>query len=66
VTDIKKLILLPAMLILIPTATAPLWYGSGDDTGLVGHWRCENNFLDVLGQGNHGTQTSHIRQDRKP
>ncbi len=58
--DIKKLILLLAMLILIPTATAPVWYGSGDNTGLVGKWSCEGNFLDSSGQGNHGTQSGGV------
>ena len=30
---------------------APIWYGSGDDAGLVGRWSCEGNFLDSSGNG---------------
>ncbi len=44
----------------IPIATAPVWYGSGDDTGLVGKWSCEGNFKDSSGQGNHGTQSGGV------
>lgn len=39
---------------------APIWYGSGDDTGLAGRWSCEGNFMDGSGQGNHGTQSRGV------
>ena len=59
--DWKRRILLCALILIglsiIPTVTAPIWYGSGDDTGLVGRWSCEGNFADSSGQGNHGTQS---------
>ncbi len=35
-----------AFSIFIPTVSAPIWYGSGDNTGLVGRWSCEGNFND--------------------
>lgn len=38
----------------------PIWYGTGDDTGLVGKWSCEWNFLDSAGN-NHGTQTGGVK-----
>jgi len=39
---------------------APIWYGTGDDAGLVGRWSCEGNFLDSSGQGNDGTQSGGV------
>ncbi len=49
------------MLLVIPIASAPVWYGSGDDTGLVGRWSCEGNFKDSSGQGNNGTQIGGVK-----
>lgn len=43
--------LLTILITIIPTATAPVWYGSGNYSGLVGRWSCEGNFLDSSGQG---------------
>jgi len=42
------------------SAIAPIWYGSGDDTGLVLRMSCEGNFLDSSGSGNHGTQSGGV------
>jgi len=42
------------------SAVAPIWYGSGNDAGLVGRWSCEGNFLDSSGQGNNGTQSGGV------
>ncbi len=39
---------------------APIWYGSGNDAGLVGKWSCEGNFKDSSGQGNNGTQSGGV------
>lgn len=44
----------------IPVAIAPIWYGSGNDTGLVGRWSCEGNFKDSSSQGNNGTQSGGV------
>jgi len=51
-----------ALLIVLSSyiVTAPIWYGSGNDAGLVGKWSCEGNFLDSSGQGNHGTQSGGV------
>ncbi len=54
------LLLIAVLLMMIPVAIAPIWYGSGDDTGLVGRWSCENDFKDSSGQGNHGTQSGGV------
>jgi len=63
VINIKKLVLLmiAIILVLIPSVIAPVWYGSSDDSGLVGHWACEGNFLDSSGQGNNGTQSGGVK-----
>lgn len=41
----KKLIMgiITGILIVLSSyiATAPIWYGSGDDAGLVGRWSCK-------------------------
>ncbi len=58
--DIKRILWIAVLILLIPAATAPIWYGSGDDAGLVGKWSCENNFLDTSGQGNQGTQSGGV------
>ena len=46
------IIAITLILINAAIATAPVWYGSGDDTGLVGRWSCEGDFKDSSGQGN--------------
>ena len=54
-TNGKKRVLMCALILIglaiIPPATAPIWYGSGDDTGLVGRWSCEGNFRDNIMKG---------------
>ena len=62
--DIKSIVWIAVLILLIPTAIAPIWYGSGDNTGLVGHWKCEGNFLDSSGQGNNGTQSGGVKIER--
>ena len=37
------------ILLIIPSAIAPAWYGTPD--GLVLHIACEGNFDDLSGQG---------------
>ena len=54
------MIALIVFLSFIPIAIAPIWYGSGDDTGLVLRMSCEGNFLDSSGSGNHGTQSGGV------
>lgn len=51
----NKTILLITIMILINAipVIAPIWYGAGNDTGLVGQWSCEGNFNDSSGQGNN-------------
>jgi hypothetical protein len=50
------------LLIVVSSAivVAPVWYGTGDDAGLVGRWSCEGNFKDSSGQGNNGTQSGGV------
>ena len=56
----KILLWMIVLLCCIAGVSAPVWYGSGDDTGLVGRWSCEGNFMDASGQGNHGTQSGGV------
>lgn len=62
--DKRWMAALIVFLSFIPIVSAPIWYGSGDDSGLVGRWSCEGNFLDSSGQGNHGTQSGGVKIDR--
>lgn len=39
----------------------PVWFGSGDDSGLVGKWSFEGDFKDSSGQGNDGTQSGGVK-----
>ncbi|MBD3361431.1 hypothetical protein GF358_01435, partial [Candidatus Woesearchaeota archaeon] len=53
---IKKSWLILLILLIIPIVTAPYWYGTGDDSGLVLHVACEGNFDDRSDLNNDGTQ----------
>ena len=59
---LKRWVILIGLVLLsfIPAAYAPVWYGSGDDSQLLGRWSCEGNFKDSSGQGNHGTQSGGV------
>jgi len=49
----QKSWLIAIILLIIPIVTAPYWYGTGDDTGLVLHIACEGDGQDRSGQANH-------------
>ena len=57
---IKIIIIVLILFSFIPLVSAPIWYGSGDDSGLVLRMSCEGNFLDGSGQGNDGTQSGGV------
>ncbi len=57
----RWMMILVVLLSFIPIVSAPVWYGSGDDTGLILRISCEGNFKDSSGSGNHGTQGGGVK-----